>query len=167
MMKYVVTQSDGDNFIITVLEEGKYKGVAVKIVDLKFDEKGFIDFEMELPTTRTELFTDDEFKEAVGEMVGDVVKKSVEKVWETQQELADIEETVGKMLDDKKVNRSKDRLLVEQFMEKGFLLKSEKVDDGTKKYIAIDVKNNKSYNLEEENDFDIVRRAVFCDIIVN
>lgn len=167
MIKYVVTQSDGDNFIITVLEEGKYKGVAVKIVDLKFDEKGFIDFEMELPTTRTELFTDDEFKESVGEMVGDVVKKSVEKVWETQEELKDIEETVGKMLDDKKVNRSKDRLLVEQFMEKGFLLKSEKVDNGTKKYIAIDVKNTKSYNLEEENDFDIIRRAVFCDIIVN
>lgn len=167
MMKYVVTQSDNDNFIITVLEEGKYKGVAVKIVDLKFDEKGFIDFEMELPTTRTELFTDDEFKEAVGEMVGDVVKKSVESVWATQDELTDIETTVGKMLDEKKVNRSKDRLLVEQFMEKGFLLKRDKTDDNKKKFVAIDVKNNKSYDLEEENDFDIVRRAVFCDIIVN
>lgn len=167
MMKYVVTQSDGDNFIITVLEEGKYKGVAVKIVDLKFDEKGFIDFEMELPQARTELFTDDDFKEAVGEMVGDVVKKSVQKIWETQQDLTDIETTVGKMLDDKNVTRSNDRLLVEQFMEKGFLLKSEKTDDGKKKYVAIDVKNNKSYSLEEETDFDIVRRAVFSDIIVN
>lgn len=167
MMKYVVTQSDGDNFIITILEEGKYKGVAVKIVDLKFDEKGFIDFEMELPQTRTDLFTDDDFKDAVGEMVGDVVKKSVEKIWETQEELKAIEETVGKMLDDKNVKRNSDRLLVEQFMEKGFLLKSEKVDDGSRKFIAIDVKNNKSYNLEEEGDFDIVRRAVFSDIIVN
>lgn len=167
MMKYVVTQSDGDNFIITVLEEGKYKGVAVKIVDLKFDEKGFIDFEMELPQARTELFTDDDFKESVGEMVGDVVKKSVEKIWETQQDLTDIETNVGKMLDDKNVTRSNDRLLVEQFMEKGFLLKSEKTDDGKKKYVAIDVKNNKSYSLEEETDFDIVRRAVFSDIIVN
>ena len=76
---------------------------------------------MEFPTTRSELFEDDEFKEAIGEMVGDVVKKSVEKVWETQEELKDIEETVGKMLDEKKVNRSNERLLVEQFMEKGFL----------------------------------------------
>ena len=167
MMKYVVTQSDGDNFIITIIEDGKYKGVAVKIVDLKFDEKGFIDFEMEVPSTKTELFTDDEFKEIVGEMVGDVVKKSVEKMWETQEELKAIEESVGKMLDDKNVKRNSDRLLVEQFMEKGFLLKSEKADDGSRKFVAIDVKNNKSYNLEVEGDFDIVRRAVFSDIIVN
>ena len=166
-MKYVVTQSDGDNFIITVLEEGKYKGVAVKVVDLKFDEKGFIDFEMELPTTHTDLFSDEEFKEQVGEMVGDVVKKSVEKVWETQNELKTIEETVGKLLDDKNVKRGTDRLLVEQFMEKGFLLKTDKADDGSKLFVAIDVKNNKLYNLENESDFEVVRKAVFSDIIIN
>lgn len=167
MMEYVVTQSDGDNFIITVLEQGKYKGVAVKIVDLKFDEKGYIDFEMELPSTRTELFTDEEFKEQIGEMVGDVVKKSVERIWETQNELALIEEKVGKMLDDKNVKRNSDKLLVEQFMEKGFLLKTETADNGEKHFVAIDVKQNKSYNLELDSDFDIVRKSVFSDIIVN
>ena len=167
MMQYVVTQSDNDNFIITVLEEGKYKGVAVKIVDLKFDEKGYIDFEMELPSTRTELFTDEEFKESVGEMVGDVVKKSVEKMWETQNELALIEQKVGEMLDKKNVKRNSDRLLVEQFMEKGFLLKTETADNGNKEFVAINIKENKSYNLGLDEDFDIVRRAVFSDIIVN
>ena len=167
MMKYAVTQSDGDNFIITILEDGKYKGIAVKITDLKFDEKGFIDFEIELPTNHTDLFEDEDFRDQVGEMVGDVVKKSVEQIWNTQEELKNIEESVGKLLDEKNVNRSKDRLLVEQFMEKGFLLKSEKADDGSKKYIAIDVKNNKVYSLEEPNDFDTVRRAVFSDIILN
>lgn len=167
MMKYVVTQSDDDNFIITILEEGEYKGVAVKIVDLKFDEKGYVDFEMELPSTRTDLFTNDEFKEQVGEMVGDVVKKSVEKMWETQNELALIETKVGDLLEKKHVKRNPDKLLVEQFMEKGFLLKTEKADNGEKHFVAIDVKQNKSYNLELDSDFDIVRRMVFSDIIIN
>lgn len=166
-MKYVVTQSDDDNFIITILEEGKYKGIAVKVVDLKFDEKGYIDFEMELPTTRTELFEDDAFKEAVGEMVGDVVKKSVEAMYATQAEVTLIETKVGEILDKKNVKRNSDRLLVEQFMEKGFLLKTETADNGNKQFIAIDVKNNKTYNLEQDDDFDVVRRAVFSDIIVN
>ena len=167
MLKYVVTQSEGDDFIITVLEEGKYKGVAVKITDLKFDENGYIDFEIELPTTHTDLFKDDDFREQVGEMVGDVVKKSVEKIWETQNELKSIEENVGKLLDSKNVKRRDDRLLVEQFMEKGFLLKSETADDGSKKYVAIDVKENKVYSLEEDSDFEVVRKAVFSNIILN
>jgi outer membrane protein assembly factor BamA len=130
-------------------------------------QKGYIDFEMELPSTKTELFTDEEFKEQVGEMGGDVVKKSVEKIWETQNELALIEEKVGKMLDDKNVKRKSDKLLVEQFMEKGFLLKTETDDNGEKHFVAIDVKQNKSYNLELDSDFDIVRKSVFSDIIVN
>ena len=167
MMKYVVSQSDGDNFIITILEEGKYKGIAVKITDLKFDEKGFIDFEIELPTTHTDLFEDEDFREKVGEMVGDVVKKSIEQIWNTQEELKNIEETVGKLLDEKNVKRNSDRLLVEQFMEKGFLLKTETADNGNKEFVAINIKENKSYNLGLDEDFDIVRRAVFSDIIVN
>lgn len=167
MLKYVVTQSEGDDFIITILEEGQYKGVAVKITDLKFDENGYIDFEIELPTTHTELFKDDAFRDQVGEMVGDVVKKSVEKIWETQNELKSIEENVGKLLDSKNVKRRDDRLLVEQFMEKGFLLKSETADDGSKKYVAIDVKANKVYSLEEDSDFEVVRKAVFSNIILN
>ena len=74
MLQYVVSQSDNDNFIITIME-GEFKGTAVKIVNLKMAEDGTMDFEIELPKNKTELFENETFKEEISEMVGDIVKK--------------------------------------------------------------------------------------------
>lgn len=166
MLKYVVSQSDGENFIITVMEDGEYKGVAVKIVDLKFDETGTMDFEIELPKNKVELFKDDKFKEEISDIVGDIVKKSVDAVWKSQKELSDLEENVGKVLQNHNIKRDESKLLVEQFMEKGYLLKVDGEGE-SQKYVAIDIKENKVYDLSNEDEFELVRQKVFPNIITN
>ena len=128
MLQYVVSQSDKDNFIITLME-GDYKGTAVKIVNLKMAEDGTMDFEIELPKNKTELFTNDAFKEEISEVVGDVIKKSIEAVYKSQEELSEIETEVGKILEENNVKRDENKLLIETFMSKGYLLKIEEDDD--------------------------------------
>lgn len=165
MLEYVVSQTTGDDFIITLMS-GDYKGVAVKVVDLKFDESGELDFEIELPKNKAELFTDEAFKEEVGLIVGEIVKKSIDAMYKTQEDIATLEESVGEILKKHNVKRDEDTLLIEQFMAKGFLLKLDKVDNNDK-IVAVDVKENKFYDLENETDFEFVRKRVFQNIILN
>lgn len=165
MMEYVVSQSTDDAFIVTILN-GDYKGVVVKIIDLQFDETGELTFDIELPTNKTELFTDDVFKEEIGKVVGEIVKKSIDALYKTQEDIAKIEEHVGEILKKHGVSIDEDILLIEKFMSKGFLLKIE-AEDNNDKYIAVDIKENRFYDLENDNDFNVVRRKVFQNIILN
>lgn len=165
MLEYVVSQTTGDDFIVTLLS-GDYKGVAIKIVDLKFDSSGELDFEIELPKNKTDLFTDEVFKEEIGLIVGEIVKKSIDAMYKTQEDIAILEESVNEILKKHNVKRNEELLLIEQFMEKGFLLKLDKLDDGNK-LLAVDVKENKFYDLEDESDFEFVRKRVFQNIILN
>lgn len=165
MLEFVVSQSTDEEFIITVLSGG-YEGVVVKVVDLKFNESGEIDFEIELPKNKAELFTDEVFKEEISEIVGELVKKSVSAIYKTQEDMALLEETVGKILKDHRVPYDRDILLIEQFMAKGFLLKLEREDE-KEKFVAIDIKENKTFDLENDADFEYVRRKVFQNIILH
>ena len=168
MLKYSVSQSTGDNFLITILEDGDYKGVIVNIVDLKFQADGTLDFEIELPKNKVELFNDEKFKDEVSIIVGDVVKKSIEELYKTQENITKLEETVGKKLDDLGIKRKDDRLLIEQFMAGGFLLKIDKTDEGADKIIAVDIKNNMQYDMDNDTDFQKVATTVFKpDIVLN
>lgn len=165
MLQYVVSQSDKDNFIITIME-GDYKGVAVKIVNLQMEETGELDFEIELPSNKTELFKDKTFEDEISMIVGDVVKKSINAIYNTQDELIKIEETVGKIINDKNVRRDESKLLIETFMEKGYLLKINKEEDGDK-FVAIDIHTNETFNLENDDDFEKIRQKVFPNIVLN
>lgn len=165
MLQYVVSQSDKDNFIITIME-GDYKGVAVKIVNLQMEETGELDFEIELPSNKTELFKDKTFEDEISMIVGDVVKKSINAIYDTQDELIKIEETVGKIINDKNVRRDESKLLIETFMEKGYLLKINKEEDGDK-FVAIDIHTNETFNLENDDDFEKIRQKVFPNIVLN
>lgn len=165
MLQYVVSQSDNENFIITIME-GDYKGVAVKIVNLQMEETGELNFEIELPSNKTELFNDKTFEDEIGIIVGDVVKKSINAIYETQEDLTKIEEFVGKIIKDKNINRDESKLLIETFMEKGYLLKINKEEDGDK-FVAIDIHTNETFNLENNDDFEKVRQKVFPTIILN
>jgi len=165
MLQYVVSQSDNDNFIITIME-GEYKGVAIKIVDLEMDETGEMNFEMELPSNKAELFKDETFKNEISVIVGDVVKKSINALYKTQEELVKIEENVSKILKEHNVERDENTLLIEIFMEKGFLLKME-TEGEEEKYVAIDIHTNEVFDLSKEEDFEKVRQKVFSKIILN
>jgi len=166
MLQYVVSQSDGDNFIITVMD-GEQKGTAVRITNLQMQEDGTMDFEMELPSNKTELFKDEKFREEISEIVGDIIKKSIEAVYKTQEELSEIETEVSKILKEHNVNRDENKLLIETFMEKGYLLKIEEDDTKAHHYVAIDIKDNTVYNLAIKDEFEKVRQKVFPNIILN
>jgi hypothetical protein len=164
-MEYILSQlTDTDDFIITITA-GEYMGTAVKITDLKYNADGF-DFEIELPKNKSHLFEDEKFKDEISMTVGDIVRKSIENIWTTQEKMIDMEESVRELLDTKMVVYDKEKLLLEQFMEKGYLLKTEELDDCIK-YIAINVKDNKKYDLNVASDFEVIRREVFTNIILN
>ena len=165
MMEYILSQlTETDDFIITIVS-GQYKGTAVKITDLKYNEDGF-DFEIELPKNKSHLFEDENFKDEISKVVGDVVKKSIENIWTTQEKIIEMEEAVKKILDVKMVTYDANRLLLEQFMEKGYLLRAEELDDCIK-YIAVNIKDGKKLDLNQASDFEIIRRDVFTNIILN
>lgn len=167
MLKYSVSQSTNDNFLITILEDGDYKGVIVNIVDLKFNESGELDFEIELPKNKVELFNDEKFKDEVSLIVGDVVKKSVEEVWKTREAIEKIEETIDKKLEEYQIKREKNKLIVEQFMEKGYLLRIDNSGE-TERIMAVDIKNNIQYDMSLEADLRKLANEVYKpNIILN
>lgn len=165
MLEYTVAQSTDENFIVTIMS-GNYKGVVVKIVDLKFNASGELDFEIELPKNKVELFSDEEFKEEISQIVGEIIKKSVDAIYQTQQDMALMEEKVAEILKEHRIPYESDLLLIEQFMQKGFLLKLEQEEDVTR-VVAVDIKENKIFNLEDESELEYVRRKVFQNIILN
>lgn len=162
MIEYSVSQSN-DDLIVTILE-GNYKSVVSKIVDLKFDNDGTPSFELELPTTKTELFNDEQFIKEIQNIVGDVLKKSIDFMWNSQEELITINDKMCDLLINKKISVSKDYTEIERCMTKGFLLK---LDENKENVIAIDMKENKEYYLSNEDDFNYIRKMVYTNIELN
>lgn len=162
MLEYSVCQSN-DDIIITILE-GDYKSVAAKIVNLQFDSSGSPSFELELPKTRTELFEDEVFIKEVQLIVGDILKKSVDYIWDSQLELSEINEKMDKLLIDKKINVDKKLTEIERFMKNGYLLK---LDETKENIIAVDMNDSKEYNLSNDKDFDYIKSKIYPTIILN
>lgn len=167
MTKKFDVRTFGNDFIITVLEEGKYLGTPVKIVNLHFsetDEKHEPEFEIELPKNKTELFKDNEFLDMISEMVGELISKSTDALLKSQTELMEIEVKVGDLLKKNNVKYDENKLLVEQFMAKDFILHKDKEKDV---YLATDVKTNESFDLSNPEQFELVRQKVFPNIILS
>ncbi len=146
----------GEDFIITVLEQGDYYGVPVKVTGLKFDESGSAEFDIELPEKAKELFNDDKFKEMVEKMVGDSIQKATTSLFNAQKDLMDIEEKVSKIVKDKNIKYDENKAMLELFAEKNFLLTK---DEG--KIIAVNLKTGEKYEVEDEESFDKLRKIIF------
>lgn len=162
MIEYNVSQSDED-LIVTILE-GDYKYVVAKVVDLQFDKDGQPSFELELPSTKTHLFTDEKFTNTVQEIVGDILKKSVDFLWNSQNELMEINDKMCELLEKNNVPLTEDYTELERCLAKGFILK---LDESQESVIAVDMKENKEYNLSNETDFQYIRKKVYTNIELN
>ena len=154
-LKYQITPC-GEDFIITVLEQGDYYGVPVKITGLKFDETGSAEFEIELPEKAKELFKDDKFKDLIERMVGDSVQKATTSLFNAQKDLMEIEEKVSKILKDKNVKYDENKAMIEIFAEKQYLLTK---DEG--KIVAINLKTGEKYDVEDDESFNKLRKIIF------
>lgn len=154
-LKYQVTPC-GEDFIITVLEEGDYYGIPVKITGLKFDETGSVEFEIELPEKAKELFNDDKFKDLIERMVGDSVQKATSSLFNAQKDLMEIEEKVSKILKDKNVKYDENKAMIEIFAEKQYLLTKDE-----DKIIAINLKTGEKYDIEDDESFNKLRKIIF------
>ena len=163
MLEYTVNYTNEEDLIITILE-GKYKSVVAKIVDLKIDESGHPTFELELPSTKTDLFNDEVFINEIQMIVGDVLKKSIDFLWNTQEELIEINNKMCDLLMNKNVLLSDEQTELERCMTKGVLLK---LDETKEKVIAIDMSENKEYDLSNDGDFEYIRRKVYTNINLN
>lgn len=161
MLEYNVTQTQDENLLITIIDT-KYKGVVAKVVDLKFEENGEPTFELELPSTKTHLFDDEDFINNIQEIVGDIIRKSVDFIWNTQEELIEINEQMLELLKLKNISVSTDITEIERMMLKGFLLRKE-----DNNLYAVDMSENKEYDLANDDDFEFIRQKIYSNIILN
>jgi hypothetical protein len=162
MLEYSVSQTPDEQFVITLLE-GVYKGVVVKIVDLAIEEDGFPSFEMELPSSKTELFKDDDFINEVQLIVGDILKKSIDFIWNTQEDLIQIETRTREILKNKRIPYDLgDSTIVEKSMLNGYVLvlKGDTV-------VANKMSDNSELDLSNDSDIETFRRNVLSSIILN
>jgi hypothetical protein len=162
MLEYSVSQTPDEQFVITLLE-GSYKGVVVKIVDLAIEEDGFPSFEMELPSSKTELFKDDDFINEVQLIVGDILKKSIDFIWNTQEDLIQIETRTQEILKNKRIPYDLgDSTIVEKSMLNGYVLvlKGDTV-------VANKMSDNSELDLSNDSDVETFRRNVLSSIILN
>jgi hypothetical protein len=163
-MKYTIAPF-GEDFIITVLEEGDFYGIPFKVVNLNFEEEGdslIPTFEIELPKDKAHLFKSEEFLKLAEAIVGEATITATTSVYkETQKEVLDIETKLKELLDSHKVSYDTDKLILGQFMDSGFFVLDEKG-----KLTCIDMKTNQEYDLRNENEFDEIRQKVFPSIIL-
>lgn len=162
MLEYSVSQTPDEQFVITLLE-GSYKGVVVKIVDLAIEEDGFPSFEMELPSSKTELFKDNDFINEVQLIVGDILKKSIDFIWNTQEDLIQIETRTREILKNKRISYDLgDSTIVEKSMMNGYVLvlKGDTV-------VANKMSDNSELDLSNDSDIETFRRNVLSSIILN
>lgn len=163
-MKYTIAPF-GEDFIITVLEEGDFYGIPFKVVNLNFEEEGdFLvpTFEIELPKDKAHLFKNEEFIKLAEAIIGEATVTATNSIYnETQKEMLDIETKLKDLLDSYKVSYDTDKLILGQFMSKGFFVLDEK-----EKLTCIDMKTNQEYDLRNENEFNEIRHKVFPSIIL-
>lgn len=164
-MEYTVNPLDND-LLFTITEPGEYQGVVVKVVDLQLDEEDGITFDFELPVSKAELFHNDKFVELVQEMVGDAVKKSTDALVKQQEDIIKLEEEVGKVLSRFGIEPS-EKLFVEQFMEKGYLLMRGKNKLDKESILAVEVSSNTAYDLLDTDDLSEVKMKIYPSVIIN
>lgn len=159
-LKYQINPC-GEDFIITVLEQGDYYGVPVKITDLKFDETGSAEFGIELPEKAKELFKDEKFKEMIEKMVGDSIQKATTSLFNAQKDLMEIEEKVSKIVKSKNIKYDENKAMIELFAEKNYLLTKDK-----DKIVAVNLQTGETFDVENDDSFEKLRKIIFPVIVL-
>lgn len=153
MLKYQCASDTNDGIIVKIIDEGKYKDVFVRIVDLQVTENYEIEFNFELAKEHADLFDDDKFKANLEEIAGDIVQKSIKNAEQTYDNIATIETTLQSLLTKKNIKTNEDRLLWEQFMDKNYI-----VNIINKKPIA--------YNTVTQEEYDLTNDEVLQRVII-
>lgn len=154
--RYVSKDDAGNSFII---ELDDYKGVYVKIEDIRFDEKtGEPTFQIQLPEGMTEYFKNEAFIEAVQDAVGDVIVKATRATWDeaTAKALSILEERVIKAYEPYGFKPEEGKSFIQMFGEKGYVISLDEND----RLLAMKVENGKTYYFDMNEQLSFLKKEL-------
>ena len=154
--RYVSKDDEGNSFII---ELDDYKGVYVKIEDIRFDEKtGEPTFQIQLPEGMTEYFKNEAFIEAVQDAVGDVIVKATRVTWDeaTAKALSILEERVIKAYEPYGFKPEEGKSFIQMFGEKGYVISLDEND----RLLAMKVENGKTYYFDMNEQLSFLKKEL-------
>lgn len=154
--KYIATDEKSNTFIIE-LED--YKGVYVKVEDLKFDEEtNEPTFQIQLPEDKVEYFKNDEFIEAVQDAVGDVIVQATRATWDeaTMKAISMLEERVQKAYEPYGWKPDEGKSFIQMFGEKGYLIS---IDDNDR-LLATNIENKKTYYFDMNEQLSFLKKEI-------
>ena len=154
--RYVSKDTESNSFII---ELDDYKGVYVKIEDIRFDEKtGEPTFQIQLPEGMTEYFKNEAFIEAVQDAVGDVIVKATRATWDeaTAKSLSILEERVIKAYEPYGFKPEEGKSFIQMFGEKGYVISLDEND----RLLAMKVENGKTYYFDMNEQLSFLKKEL-------
>jgi hypothetical protein len=154
--RYVSKDTESNSFII---ELDDYKGVYVKIEDIRFDEKtGEPTFQIQLPEGMTEYFKNEAFIEAVQDAVGDVIVKATRATWDeaTAKALSILEERVIKAYEPYGFKPEEGKSFIQMFGEKGYVISLDEND----RLLAMKVENGKTYYFDMNEQLSFLKKEL-------
>lgn len=159
----IMINTEQDTVFIQLKDE-KYKEVIAKVGHIEWNDKGEVEFDMEVPAGQEKYYEDDEFCSNIQMAVGDIVAKSVNTFWNDAEKaiLNDLDSKVARVMTPYKIDLPEGKSYIEVFGEKGFVI-SEDDDD---KLIAIKPTTEEIYHFDDEDDFAFLRKEVFGSLLI-
>jgi len=158
MISYNIAINDEKDTIIVQLLDEPFKGMIAKIGNIAWTEKGEAEFDMELPESKVEYYKNEDFCDAIQEIVGDIIRKSVNMVWSDSATaiLMDLNDKVTEAFKPYNYTAPEGTSFIELFGKKGYVISEDDEDN----LIAVNIENNKTYYFKNAEQLAFLKKEV-------
>ena len=158
MVNYNIAINDEKDTIIVQLLDEPFKGTIAKIGNIAWNEQGEAEFDMELPESKVELYKNDDFCNIIQDVVGDIIRKSVNMVWSESAKavLTDLNDRVAEAFKPYKYSAPEGSSFIEMFGQKGYVISEDDEDRLT----AVNLSNNKTYYFDNAEQLAFLKKEI-------
>lgn len=159
----IMINTEQDTVFIQLKDE-KFRDVIAKVGHIEWNDKGEVEFDMEVPSGKESFYDNEEFCINIQNAVGDIVAKSVNTFWNDAEKaiLNDLDSKINEVMSSYNITLPEGKSYIEVFAEKGYVIS----EDDNNKLIAIKPITEEIYHFDNPDDLSFLKREITGSLLI-
>lgn len=159
----IMINTEKDTVFIQLKDE-KYKDVIAKVGHIEWNDKGEVEFDMEVPEGKESYYNDEKFCNDIQLAVGDIVAKSVNTFWNEAEKaiLNDLDGKINEIMKPYNIKLPEGESYIEAFGKKGYVIS----EDDDNRLIAIKPTTEEIYHFDNSDDLSFLKREITGSLLI-
>lgn len=159
----IMINTEKDTVFIQLKDE-QYKDVIAKVGNIEWNDKGEVEFDMEVPEGKESYYDDENFCNNIQLAIGDIVAKSVNTFWNEAEKsiLNDLDSKINDVMKPYNISLPDGKSYIEAFGEKGYVIS----EDDDNRLIAIKPTTEEIYHFDNAEDLSFLKREITGSLLI-